>query len=282
MMKKTVWNLTLCILLALAMLALTACDGPGTEPADLTDPAEDEALVEEPGEEDGTEPSGEEPGEGDMNEENGAPGITDIQVPGDPTEGEGTPGAVGNSSSNPPAPPAPETGGTTAEPGPKDPGDWTMPEESGYGADMTSFATLDLNGNTVTQAIFSDYDYTVVDVWGTYCRPCIVAMPGLAEIYNEYKDKGVNVMGLVIDVQNGNLSPNAAQVQAAWDIINETGANFTHIMVSSNMISPIMNEVQYIPTSFIVDSEGNIVDGFHVGARSAEDWRSVLDGLLAQ
>jgi thiol-disulfide isomerase/thioredoxin len=35
---------------------------------------------------------------------------------------------------------------------------------------------------------------TLIDFWATWCKPCIKAIPGLNEIYKEYKVKGVNLL----------------------------------------------------------------------------------------
>ena len=44
---------------------------------------------------------------------------------------------------------------------------------SGFPASMSAFSTVDLQGNTVTEEIFSNADLTVVNFWATYCNPCI-------------------------------------------------------------------------------------------------------------
>lgn len=55
------------------------------------------------------------------------------------------------------------------------------------------------NGNDVDKSIFTDKKLTMVNVWGTYCGACIEEMPDLQEIYTEMKNKGVNVVGIVMD-----------------------------------------------------------------------------------
>ena len=74
------------------------------------------------------------------------------------------------------------------------------------GGDFSSFKTYDIDGNVVTQDIFKDFDLTMINIWGTYCSPCIREMPDLGEIHDEYKDRKVNVVGIVIDVQNNDGS----------------------------------------------------------------------------
>ena len=74
----------------------------------------------------------------------------------------------------------------------------SMPSESGSSRGLENISTLDLYGNPVDSEIFKDYEITIVDVWGTYCSPCIKAMPVLASLHEKYEDKGVNVIGIEI------------------------------------------------------------------------------------
>lgn len=43
-----------------------------------------------------------------------------------------------------------------------------------------AFTTTDLNGNAVTEEIFLGKALTVVNIWGTFCDPCVNEMPLLA------------------------------------------------------------------------------------------------------
>ncbi|MCI8811517.1 MAG: TlpA family protein disulfide reductase, partial [Oscillibacter sp.] len=49
-----------------------------------------------------------------------------------------------------------------------------------------TFEGTDLDGNTVSQEIFSQSKLTMVNVWATYCNPCLSEMPGLGELAAEY------------------------------------------------------------------------------------------------
>lgn len=155
-----------------------------------------------------------------------------------------------------------------------------MPEDLGTTKDLNSFATIDIYGNQVENGVFSDYDYTIIDVWGTYCTPCIKAMPDMKKVYDEYKDKGINVMGIVIDVQNADRSPQMEAVKKARTIVEKQGADFTHILIPKNLLYSFMMDIQFIPTQFIVDSEGNIISDYYEGGRNYEQWCEILDEKL--
>ena len=57
----------------------------------------------------------------------------------------------------------------------------------------------ELNGKTYTQDIFSKYDLTMVNIFTTWCSPCVNEIPDLEKLYQEMKDKGVGVVGVTLD-----------------------------------------------------------------------------------
>lgn len=156
----------------------------------------------------------------------------------------------------------------------------SMPSESGSSRGLENISTLDLYGNPVDSGIFNNYEITIVDVWGTYCSPCIKAMPVLASLHEKYEDKGVNVIGIVIDIQNKDLSPKAEGLVTAMDITQRTGADFTHILASKNIISSVVRNISAIPASFIVDSEGNVITKILYGGHSLEQWEELINEYI--
>ena len=52
------------------------------------------------------------------------------------------------------------------------------------------FDAKTLDGEEVTEEIFANADLTMVNIWGTFCGPCIEEMPYLGEISREYEEKG--------------------------------------------------------------------------------------------
>lgn len=136
------------------------------------------------------------------------------------------------------------------------------------------FKTTDLYGNTVTQEIFAQSDLTVVNVWATYCGPCINEMPYLGELAEEYDSSKVQIVGIPTDVYNQEY------LDYALSLINETGADYTHLLMSEELYNWGLTEIQYVPTTFFVNSQGEIID-MVVGSMSKEDWKVLIDEKLA-
>lgn len=142
------------------------------------------------------------------------------------------------------------------------------------GEDIVSFQTTTLTGESVDQSMFSDFKLTMVNVWATYCSPCISEMPELAEISKEYADKDFQMVGIVSDLQEGD------DTSAANEIVSDTGADYTHLLLNQQVYMTFLDGVTAVPTTFFVDSEGKIVGERYVGAKSKEEWVEIIESLL--
>jgi thiol-disulfide isomerase/thioredoxin len=136
----------------------------------------------------------------------------------------------------------------------------------------------DLEGNPVDASVFASAKLTMVNVWATFCSPCVGEMPELSKIAQEYKDQGLQVIGLVVDVTD------KATLQDAPVIITETGANYLHILPSDELYSEL-GGIDAVPTTFFVDSQGRTYfpsreDAAYVGARSKKEWEEIINAQL--
>ncbi len=148
--------------------------------------------------------------------------------------------------------------------------------------DKVTFASKDLNGAEVTSDIFAKNKITLVNIWGTFCPPCIREMPDLARLNDANKAKGVAVVGIPIDITDrlGNILPRTKADGEA--IIAQTGANYTHIVPTKDMMSGLLKNIQAVPATFFVGSDGKIIGQMYLGAKSQKDWQKIIDDLLSK
>lgn len=146
---------------------------------------------------------------------------------------------------------------------------------------LSDFSATDLNGKTVDQTAFADYKITMVNVWATFCTPCLNEMPELGELANEYSEKGVQIVGMVTDLTDSDGSISQSQLETAQDIVSKTGADYTHIVPSADMYG-LLSQITSVPTTFFVDSKGNQVGQAYVGARDKASWAQIIDETLAE
>ncbi len=138
---------------------------------------------------------------------------------------------------------------------------------------MPPFTTTDLDGNTVTEEIFAGKDVTVVNVWGTYCGPCVSEMPELGEWAREMPDN-VQLIGIVCDV----TEEGEDTLELAKTILEEADADFPCLAVSEDL-SWLLYSVQGVPTTFFVDGEGRIVGRAILGAY-VDQYQARVEELL--
>jgi thiol-disulfide isomerase/thioredoxin len=139
---------------------------------------------------------------------------------------------------------------------------------------MPSFTAKDLNGDTVTDSIFAEKDLTVVNVWGTFCGPCIDEMPDLGDWARSLPDN-VQIVGLIIDIDGDS---DKEHLDLAETITTKAKAEFTQIIGNpdfENLFSGIIG----VPTTMFVDKDGNIVGEPIVGA-DVDGYKKFVEDFL--
>ncbi len=133
--------------------------------------------------------------------------------------------------------------------------------ETELGEKMVSFSSTDIYGQPVTSELFSKNKLTIVNVWGTFCSPCIGEMPEL-ESWSKELPEGVQIIGIVGDIENKN---DTKHLEEAKIIVESAKVTFTNI-VPNDEIKPLLDGVIAYPTTFLVDSTGTIVGEPVMGA----------------
>lgn len=151
-------------------------------------------------------------------------------------------------------------------------------EKSGV---LSSFTATDLEDNEVSQEILADYDLTLVNVWATFCGPCLREMPSLGELAAEYQPQGVNIIGIVSDTLTSEGELDEDQVDLARDLVEETKAEYTHLLPSQDLFG-LLGQIYAVPTTFFVDSEGNQVGDTYMQSMSKEELSELIESHLAQ
>lgn len=91
-----------------------------------------------------------------------------------------------------------------------------QPQETSNAGDSTNvgkFETKGVDGKDYTEKVFSDYDLTLVNVFTTWCSPCVNEIPELEKLYEEMKEKGVGVVGVVLDTVSDDAKQNEDTVK---------------------------------------------------------------------
>lgn len=147
-------------------------------------------------------------------------------------------------------------------------------EEEAVKKRMPPFSAKDLDGNTVTEAIFSEKDLTVMNVWGTFCPPCIGEMPDLGE-WARTMPENVQIVGLITDIAG---DEDTEHLDLAVEITEKAGADFVQI-IANNDFRVLMGGIIGVPTTFFIDKDGYIVGEPIVGA-DVEGYKRFVEDYL--
>ena len=139
---------------------------------------------------------------------------------------------------------------------------------------IPNFSATTIKGETVTNEIFAAKKITIVNIWGTFCPPCIAEMPELGEMARSMP-ADAQIIGLVCDA-----SENSPQIQKALQITQEAGATFTNIVPDAQLMN-FMAGVEAVPTTIFVNSKGEVVGKAIIGA-DVESYKNELEKLLKQ
>ena len=142
---------------------------------------------------------------------------------------------------------------------------------------VLEFTGEDLSGNAVdSKEFFAKAKVTMINVWGTFCSPCIMEMPDLGELSREYADKDFQMLGIISDARKADSDAG----KAAEDIIGQTKADYTHLLISDSMIDSFVSEIYAIPTTIFVDSTGKVLCSSIVGSNAKDSWAGAIDKVL--
>jgi thiol-disulfide isomerase/thioredoxin/outer membrane lipoprotein-sorting protein len=119
------------------------------------------------------------------------------------------------------------------------------PQMVGKAAPEVSFTAPD--GRKIDLAFYRGKP-VLIDLWATWCGPCLLSMPSLDRIYNDYKGKGLIVLSFDQDSEPENATEYLARHHYTWSNFHDTGYKVGTAFKNSG-----------IPLTILIDAEGKIV-----------------------
>lgn len=169
-----------------------------------------------------------------------------------------------------------------AEEQPEDTEEQSAEQSTEEGA-FEKMSLTNLAGDEIDKTIFEGHDLTVINVWATSCKPCLSEMPELAKLSDEYEQNGgqVQIIGLCTDLVDMDANRVDSQIELANQIVELTGADYTHLVPDDKMLNFLMENIIGVPTTFFVDSQGKEVGESVIGARDQAAWQEEINNRLA-
>ena len=109
------------------------------------------------------------------------------------------------------------------------------------------FSLKDLQGNNLSLSSYKG-KVLVINFWATWCPPCRREIPDFIEVYREYRDKGMEILGVSVD-------ETTAEALLEWT--KRTGINYPIALATPEIVRDY-EPGDYIPATIIVDGNGQI------------------------
>ena len=144
---------------------------------------------------------------------------------------------------------------------------------SSVGNDVTlepapDFELKSLDGRTVKLSDFHG-KVVVLNFWATWCAPCRVETPWLVDFYRQYKEQGLEVVGVSMD--DGNQEHVA-------DFAKEMGINYT-ILMGNHAVGDAYGGLRFLPQTFFIGRDGKIIK-HSFGIKSKSDFEEAIKESL--
>lgn len=130
------------------------------------------------------------------------------------------------------------------------------------GSPTPEFHAATMDGSNRTKSI-ADYkgDVVLINLWATWCGPCVIEMPSIQRLYDRYRDAGLKVVAVAVD--------DPGNEERIRDFVREHQLTFEILHEGSGRIEQAF-QTQGIPATFLVARDGRIRK-FSLGAA---DWDS--------
>jgi thiol-disulfide isomerase/thioredoxin len=115
------------------------------------------------------------------------------------------------------------------------------------------FTLPDLDGKPISLGQLKG-KVVIIDLWGTWCKPCREAIPGLIQLYRKHRRRGLEIVG--IDYEQ-NAPDQATAVQMVRRFVQGAGIPYLLVMGDQATLEKIP-DFRGFPTSIVIDRSGKV------------------------
>lgn len=149
----------------------------------------------------------------------------------------------------------------------------SVQEEDNANGILQSFSARTLDGGTFTHEDLFEKDVTIINFWATFCGPCLAEMPDIAEFEKSLPDN-VQLITACLDGEG--------DIEGVESILSDAGYEGITLLGGDGDFEQVCGEIMYIPTTIIVDQNGNMLGDAIVGGQAdlEETYRTAVNDAL--
>jgi thiol-disulfide isomerase/thioredoxin len=147
-------------------------------------------------------------------------------------------------------------------------GETSSSAKAGSSDNVLNFSLNDLEGKPIDLSQYTG-KVVILDVWDTWCPPCRKGIPEFVDLYKNYKDQGLQIVGVAL-ARNG--------VPTVQKFVSDYKINYLTV-IGDKKIYDIFGEIRGIPTTFVIDKTGKIHQkyvGYHPKSVFEKDIKQLL------
>lgn len=122
----------------------------------------------------------------------------------------------------------------------------------------------------------------LVNIWATWCSPCVREMPSLQWVYREHREEGLEIVAVAVDDVPGVRRPDGRVEGLVSDFVARLGLTFPVVLDPTGGTERRF-DTEYLPTTVLIDRQGRI-RAKEVGARAWHEapYIDMVESLLEE
>ncbi len=133
--------------------------------------------------------------------------------------------------------------------------------------EVVQFAAYDLEGNMRQSSEWIGKQPVVINFWGTWCPPCRREIPDMVEVYDEFKNENIEIIGLAVNDTPEKVKAFAQENHMDWVLL-----------MGSGEIAELYGGITSVPTTIFLNAEGKEIGRFR-GMRQYKDFKQAFQML---
>ncbi len=109
------------------------------------------------------------------------------------------------------------------------------------------FSLPNMEGRNVSTASYVG-KVVLVDIWATWCKPCLKSFPFYAQLYKEHKAQGFELLAVSVDKDDDQVRRFLEANQVPFPVLRDPNGSL-----------PNKLSIETMPTAFLIDRSGGVV-----------------------